>query len=395
MNFEFFVARRYLTSRLTTIIATGGVFVGVSCLLISLSIMNGFQNELKRRILGGTPHILIQKYFNEPMGDYPILMEEIKKFDFVESVAPFIYTKSIIRFRRNTDGVVIKGVVPELEKEITDVAKNTVEGEFSLLDKGVVIGIDLANALNVQIGDTILIATPFSTTFGILPAAQRFILRGIFDLGMYEYNSSFVYLNISDVQKLYELKENVSGIEVKVKNIYQAPHYARRIEQEIGYPYKVNDWIKLNHSLFAALKFEKVLTFIVLLLIILVAAFNIVGVLIMLVHKKIKDIGILKSIGVKAGEIMRIFIYKGTIIGLVGTAMGVIFSMAACYFLDHWRVINLPGDVYFIETLPVEMNLIDFIIVSIAAIVISFCASLYPAYQASRFTIVDAIRYES
>ncbi len=395
MSFEFFVARRYLTSRLTTIIATGGVFVGVSCLLITLSIMNGFQNELKRRILGGTPHILIQKYFNEPISDYQSVVDQLKNFEFIESSAPFIYTKSIIRFKRNTDGVVIKGVIPELEAKITDVAKNIVDGEFDLEGKSVVLGIDLSHSLNARVGDTILIATPFSTTFGILPAAQRFILKGVFDLGMYEYNSSFVYLSLSEVQKLYDLKDKVSGIELRVKDIYKTPHYARLIERTIGYPYKVLDWIKLNHSLFAALKFEKALAFIVLLLIVLVAAFNIIGVLLMLVNKKIKEIGILKSMGARSKEIMRIFIYKGTTIGIVGTALGVAFSLIACSLLNRWKVINLPGDVYFIETLPVEMNLTDFLLVAIAAVLISFTASLYPAYLASRLTIVDAIRYES
>lgn len=395
MNFEFFIARRYLTSRLTTIIATGGVFVGVSSLLITLSIMNGFQNELKRRILGGTPHILIQKFFNEPLSDYATLLKEIKQFDFIESAAPFIYTKSIIRFRRSTDGVVIKGVIPEMECQITDVGKSMVDGSFTLAERGVVIGVDLADALNARIGDTILVATPFATTFCVLPAAQRFVLNGIFDLGMYEYNSSFVYLHMAEVQKLYDLKDQVSGIEVRVKDIYRAPQFARRIDEAIGYPYKVTDWIRLNHSLFAALKFEKVLAFIVLLLIVLVAAFNIVGVLWMLVNKKTKDIGIMKSMGAKAGSIMKIFVYKGTVIGTVGTALGVVFSVVACYLLNRWKVINLPGDVYFIQTLPVEMNFGDFALVAVAALVISFAASLYPAYKASRLTIVDAIRYES
>ncbi len=395
MNLELFVARRYLTSRLTTIIATGGVFVGVSCLLITLSIMNGFQNELKRRILGGTPHILIQKYFNEPMSDYRGVMEEIKRFDFVEHTAPFVYTKSIIRYRLNTDGVVIKGVVAEREREITDVGKSMVDGEFSLDNRGAVIGVDLADGLNARVGDTILIATPFTTSFGVLPAAQRFVVRGIFDLGMYEYNSSFVYLAMKDVQKLYNLNDQVSGIEIRVTDIYKAPDYAKRLEEAIGYPYKVTDWVRLNHSLFAALKFEKVLAFIVLLLIVLVAAFNIVGVLVMLVNKKTKEIGILKSMGARAGAIMRIFVYKGTIIGTFGTVLGILFSVGACYFLNRWKVINLPGDVYFIETLPVEMNATDFLLVAVAAILISFIASLYPAYKAARLTIVDAIRYES
>ncbi len=395
MNFEFFIARRYLTSRLITIIAIGGVFVGVSCLLITLSIMNGFQNELKRRILGGTPHIVIQRYFNEPISDYKKLLTQVKGFNFVKNAAPFIYTKSIIRFRRSTDGVVVRGVIPELEKDITDVAKNITEGSFSLDGRSVVIGVDLASGLNAHVGDTLVIASPFSTSFGILPVAQRFVLKGIFDLGMYEYNSSFVYLHLDEVQRLYDLKGNVSGVEVRVDDIYNAPHYSKIIEQSIGYPYKVTDWIKLNHSLFAALKLEKIITFIVLLLIILVAAFNIIGVLVMLVNKKTKEIGILKSMGATAVGIMRVFVYKGTIIGLIGTTLGIIFSITACYFLNRWHIINLPGDVYFIQTLPVEMNLSDFVVVAIAAVLISFIASLYPAYQASRLTVVDAIRYES
>lgn len=212
MNFKFFIARRYLTSRLITVIAVGGVFVGVSCLLITLSIMNGFQNELKRRILAGTPHIVVQKYFNEPMSDYQPLIDQIRKFAFVTHVAPFIFTKSIIRRQRSTDGVVIRGVIPELEQQITEVSQNMVDGEFSLDNNGAVVGIDLANSLNIRPGDTILIASPFSTSFGVMPVARRFVLHGIFDLGMYEYNSSFVYLHLKDVQKLYDLEKTSPGL---------------------------------------------------------------------------------------------------------------------------------------------------------------------------------------
>jgi lipoprotein-releasing system permease protein len=398
MNTEFFVARRYLLSRhrkflsMSTTIAIGGVFVGVAALLITLSMMNGFQNELRRRILGGTPHIIVRKYFNEPVREYGNIAEKIKKYKFTQASAPFVYQKSVIKFRRHLDGVIIKGVDEKLEKEITEIGQKMISGVFEL-DGGCVIGVELAHNLGVSVGDSVVIALPFGEQLGLLPRAKKVELRGIFDFGYFDYNATLVYMGMKDVQVLFEMGESISGVELKIDDIYKAPQYAREIEEDLGYPYRAQDWIESNRSVFAALKIEKIITFIVLVLIIIVAGFNIVGSLINMVKKKTKEIGIMRSYGFTAPKIMRIFIYHGSIIGIIGTLLGLVFAFAACQLLDRYQV-SLPGDIYFIETLPVEIELNDFIVTAIAAILISFLATIYPAKRATELTTVEALRNE-
>ncbi len=372
MNTEFFIARRYLYSKkrkffsLSTAIAVGGIFVGVSALLITVSMMNGFQNELRRRILGGTPHIIVGKYFNEPLENHALLMEKIKDENFIEDMAPFVYQKSIVRFRRQMDGVLLKGVEPEIERQITEISSRIVDGAFDLED-GCAIGVELAHNLRIDIGDTLIVAYPFGDQFGVLPRVKKVVLNGIFDFGYYEYNSILVIMHIKDVQALFDMKDLVSGIELKVDDVYKTPSYTKIIEKKLGYPYRAKDWIDNNRNVFAALKLEKIVTFIVLALIILVGGFNIVGTLTNLVKKKTKEIGILRSFGVSRIGIMKIFVYHGLIIGIAGTILGLIFSFVACSILSRYEFINLPGDVYFIETLPVEMDAGDFLITAAAA----------------------------
>ncbi len=399
MVVELFIARRYLRSRyrkffsLSTIIAIGGIFVGVSALLITLSIMNGFQNELRRRILGGTPHIIVRRFFNEPLENYQEIMKKLEGFPFIKAKAPFILTKSLIKNKMNADGVVIRGVIPELERTVTEVGNNIIDGTFDL-DNGCVIGIELAHNLKAAVGDTLTVTSPFTEQIGLLPLSKRLVLKGIFDLGVYDYNATIVYMHIRDTQKLFGLGNAVSAIELKVDDVYKTPVYSKIIEEHIGYPYRVLDWIESNHSVFAALKLEKVVTFIVLTLIIVVAGFNIVGTLVNIVKKKTKEIGILRSYGFTRKQIMRIFIYLGIIMGFIGTALGIIFSIIVCYLLNKYQFVNLPGDVYFIQTLPVEMSLNDFVAVAIASILISFLATIYPAYRAASLVTVEALRNE-
>jgi lipoprotein-releasing system permease protein len=398
MNTELFIARRYMLSRrkkflsMSTAIAIGGVFVGVAALLITLSMMNGFQNELRRRILGGTPHIIVRKYFNEPIREYKNIAEQIKNYRFIEASAPFVYQKSVIKYKRQLDGVIIKGVDDQLEKEITEIGSKMISGIFEL-DGGCVIGVELAHNLGASVGDSVVIALPFGDQIGLLPRAKKVELRGIFDFGYFDYNATLVYMGMEDVQALFEMGESISGVALKIDDIYKAPQYARQIEEDLGYPYRGQDWIESNRSVFAALRIEKVITFIVLILIIIVAGFNIVGTLINMVKKKTKEIGIMRSYGFTAPRIMRIFIYHGTSIGIIGTILGLVFAFVACQFLDQYQV-SLPGDIYFIETLPVEMEFSDFLVTAIAAILISFLATIYPAKRATGLTTVEALRNE-
>ena len=398
MNTELFIARRYMRSRhrrflsLSTAIAIGGVFVGVAALLITLSMMNGFQNELRRRILGGTPHIIVRKYFNEPIQDQQQVLEKLSHYEFISASAPFIYQKSVIKYKRQLDGVIIKGVDDRLEREITEIGQKMISGIFEL-DGGCVIGVELAHNLGVSVGDSVVIALPFGDQLGLIPRAKKLELRGIFDFGYFDYNATLVYMDIGDVQSLFEMDGGISGVELKVDDIYKAPQYARRIEEDLGYPYRAQDWIESNHSVFAALRIEKIITFIVLVLIVIVAGFNIIGMLINMVKKKTKEIGIMRSYGFTASKIMRIFVYHGTIIGVIGTVLGLVFAFVACLFLDQYQV-SLPGDIYFIETLPVEMELTDFLVTAVAAIFISFVATIYPAKRAADLTTVEALRNE-
>lgn len=399
MLVELFIAQRYLRSRhrrffsLSAAIAIGGIFVGVSALLITLSIMNGFQNELRRRILGGTPHIIVRRFFNEPLEDYQQVMDKLEGLSFIKAKAPFIITKSLIRNKKNADGVVIRGVDAELEKKITEVNEHMIDGVFDL-EGGCVMGIELARNLKTGVGDTLIVTSPFTEQIGLLPRAKRLVLKGIFDLGVYDFNATIVYMNIKDVQTLFEIGDAVSAIELKVDDVYKTPYYSKLIEERIGYPFRVQDWIESNHSVFAALKLEKIVTFIVLTLIIIVAGFNIIGTLVNIVKKKTKEIGILRSYGFTTNQIMRIFIFVGIIMGTIGTVLGILFSVVACLLLNKYQFINLPGDVYFIQTLPVEMSFSDFIAVAIAAIVISFFATIYPAFRAANLVTVEALRNE-
>lgn len=367
--------------------------MGVAALLITLSMMNGFQNELRRRILGGTPHIIIRRYFNEPLRDHKAAMLALEKYKFIKAMAPFIIQKSVIRSRKMMDGVVLKGVDETLEKNITEIEHKIVDGIFELKD-GCVMGIELAHNLKVTVGDTLIIASPFGNQLGMLPRSKRVILKGIFDFGYYDYNSTIVYMDLEDVQSLFEMGDVISAIGLSVDDVYATPGYSELLERELGYPFRAEDWIKKNHSVFAALKLEKIITFIVLTLIILVAGFNIIGTLVNMVKKKTKEIGILRSYGFTSGSIMRLFIYHGSMIGIIGTTLGLIFAFVTCLILDKIVFIHLPGDVYFIETLPVEMATQDFIVTAVAAILISFLSTIYPAKRATKLTTVEALRNE-
>ena len=406
MRFELFMARRYLRGRGKrmfsgiTAIAMGGVFVGVAAILIVLSVENGFHQELKDRILGATPHVVVAKYSYSPI-DYPgegdSLLQKIGRVPGVVSVAPFVYAKTLVRTENGVEGVVIRGVDPEHESDITGISGTVSEGEFAFDSGGVVIGVELARMLGLSVGDRLNLASPFggtSTPLGFMPRTRYFRVNGIFDSGMYEYNSSFIYLSLAAIQQFLGMEGMVTGFEVRVRDVYSSNRIARRITRELGYPYRATDWIMQNRNLFTALRLEKVVTFIVLVLIVLVAAFNIIGMLTMMVIRKTREIGILKAMGAKSSTVTRIFVLVGGFIGIIGTGAGAGFGLVACWLLNKYRFVSLPGDVYFIKNLPVQMLTQDFVLVSLAAILITFAATIYPALKAARLVPLEAIRYE-
>ncbi|MEO0067782.1 MAG: lipoprotein-releasing ABC transporter permease subunit [candidate division WOR-3 bacterium] len=406
MGFEFFVARRYLRGRSRRLlsgpsaIAMGGVFVGVAAIIIVLSVENGFHKELRDRILGASPHITVSQFGYKPIdygGEADSILKKIRQVPGVVQVAPFIYSKILMRAGSLVEGGVVKGIEPDAEGEITDIAKSMVEGSFAFDSSGLVIGCELARNLGLFVGDEIVLFSPFAgtaTPVGYLPRTKTFRVQGIFDAGMYEYNASFVFVSLADLQQFLGMPGKINGFEIKCSDPLNATRIARRIAIELGMPFRATDWIAQNRNLFTALRLEKVVTFIVLVLIVLVAAFNIVGMLTMMVIRKTREIGILKTIGARSKSITRIFMLVGLLIGVIGTGLGALFGFIVSYLLNRYRFVSLPGDVYFIKNLPVEMQWQDFVLVCFAALVITFLATFYPAWRAAKLQPVEAIRYE-
>ena len=407
MKFEYFVARRYLRSKRVTIfqsiiiiISICGVFIGVATVLIVLSVMSGFHKDLRDKILGTNAHIAVLKYFNEPITEYDSVLAMVKETPHVMGAAPFIYTKVMINHDSYVDGIVLRGIDERHLSEVSNIESKIIYGNFDLTNgdvPGIVLGSILADNLRVHTGDelTIFSTANFTPTpMGIIPKYKTFRVAGIFEAGMFEYDAALAYVSLESAQKLIGMGNAVTGIEVKIDDLYKAPEIAKQLETKLGFPFRANHWVRMNRSLFAALKLEKVVMFIILILIIVVAASNIIGSLILIVIQKTKDIGILKSMGASSRQIMKIFMLQGLIIGGIGTALGLAAGIVVSVLLDRYKFISLPSDVYFIDTLPVHMVLSDFVIVGIAAVVICFLATIYPAMRAARLDPVRAIRYE-
>jgi lipoprotein-releasing system permease protein len=409
MSYEFFIAKRYLRSKrktkfvsVITLISVGGILIGVTALDFILSMMNGFEKEVRSRIIGTTAHVSVFSTYKEGIDNYQELVPLIKQAGHVKEVAPYIYYKAAIASKTGSDGIVVRGIDPEQEKLVTDLERNLKVGSLHLEQEGdelpgVLLGATLADRLGVELGDNVVL---FSLKEGSLtsgwtqPKASKLKLRGIFETGMYEYDASLAYISLPTAQKLFNLGSRITGLHVKLDNLYQAQRVAEELEEKLGYHYYALDWMHMHKNLFSWMQLEKYAMFIVLSLIVAVAAFNIISTLIMVVIEKRKDIGILKSMGSNNASIMKIFMFEGLVVGAVGIILGSALGYILCWIQRSFNIISLPPEIYFISTLPVETRPLDFILVAAAAMVLTFLATVYPARRAAQLSPVEAIRYE-
>ncbi|MEA2062670.1 MAG: ABC transporter permease [Gemmatimonadota bacterium] len=414
MRVEFFIGLRYLVSRrssllsMFTLISISGVFVGVMALIVILAVLNGFHDDLRDKILGTMPHVTIHTYNGEPIAGYDSLIMELAGLAEVESVAPLIYSEGmVVSDGRNNVGVILRGVDPEREIRITRISDFISSGEFSFTDTpadgeiaypSLVIGSYMAQLLLVGVGDVVTVWAPRGvkiTPFGLSAPWRKFRVRGIFETGLFDVDSKFAYMDLGQTQSFFGMKHACSHIEINLNEVDSAAEVREEIVQLLGgYPFTGTDWLTYNRNLFEALKLEKAVMFVILTLIVLVASFNIVSTLTLLVMDKTREIGILRSMGLKASSVGLIFIFNGLVIGLAGTVLGAAAGYGLCTLLSKYNLIEIPADVYFISNFPVNMQASDVVIVTTASLVISLAATIYPAFRASALTPVEAIRHE-
>lgn len=407
LPYQLFIALRYLKSKkkyravsVTTAISISGVAVGVMALLVVLSVMSGFHLDLQKKILGANAHIIIRDY-KGAIQSYENTAEKLKGEKDIISYAPFVLGQVMVSSGNRTHGVFMRGINPDKESQTTDILSHVKDGDFSKLSEegeipGIILGKELASSLGVFVDDKINIVSPLGEIgpMGMLPKIRQFRVVAIFEIGMFEYDSSLVLTNIKSAQEFFSMDGTISGIEVKLHDIYKAPEIKKHLQKKLGFPYYVMDWMQMNKNLFSALKLEKFAMFVILVLIILVASFNIISNLIMNVIEKSREIAILKAIGATNKSIMAIFIMQGLFIGIIGTTIGVLGGFGLGYILNTYQIIKLPADVYYLSHLPVKMNLFDFVTVSLSAITITLLATIYPAWQAAKLDPVEPLRYE-
>lgn len=406
MRYPLFIALRYLKGgrgspflSVITLISITGVTLGVAALIITLSVMNGFHEDLRDKIVGTNAHLVILKEGAEGLSNYKELGEEVEKMEHVLATSPFIFGQAMIISSQSSLGVVIRGIDISKEIQITDLDENIIKGK--LKDFGpnsLILGKELAMSLGADVNDLVKVISPkgIATPVGMKPKFKSFKVAGIFDTGMYEYDSTLAYVTLDSARALFGMGNVVTGLQVKIDDIYQADKMDKRIQKELGYPYWVRNWMELNSNLFAALRMEKITMTVILVLIILVAAFNIASALIMKVIRKTKEIGILKAMGAQRRSIMSIFILEGLIIGLMGTLLGTFIGSLICFLQDKYHFVKLPGggEVYYISILPISMKGGDILLIILATIGISLLATIYPAWRGARLDPVEAIRYE-
>ena len=411
MAFEYFIGRRYLRARqkqafitLITVLAMAGITVGVMALIVVIGVMKGFEDDLRSRILGGQSHIVVKSEDGAITG-YQRLVKEVEQVDGVEAATPFNDVQGVLRSKYSISPAKIKGIDPatagRVIKTLADVSLpdetglTSREGNQTQLPT-IVLARELARNLGSNIGDVISLISPGKLGSAIMqiPVMKQFEISGFFQSGLYEYDNSFAYIHLKDSQKILGTENSVTGIEVRVNNIYKAHKIAKLIDAKLGLPYRAQDWMQLNQTLFQAMKTERQVMFIILTLAILVAAFSIASTLIMLVIGKTRDIAILKTMGATNKSIRKIFVFNGMIIGIVGTGLGLGLGLLLSTILKHYDIRHLTGGIYYlIDRVPVKLDVLDIVSIISATLVICFLATLYPARQAAKINPVDSIRY--
>ena len=442
MRFELFVASRYLRAKrrqafigIITAISIAGVAAGVASLVIALAINNGFRQDLQQRLLGSTSHISLQRIADDGIRDWPALMDRLSQQPHVVAAAPAIFEQVLISRGPRARGAVLKGMIPKYERRVGDLLNSGTEGSAAALEAPapssgsagprsaeadqssaaaespdslaavqqrvaamppIVLGKDMADNLGAAVGSVVLVTSPQGelTPFGMVPKYNRFRVVGIFNSGFFDYDSSWAFARLSDAQQLFGLGDLISVLEFKVDDIYKADQISRQLEQAAGKGFMATNWMEQNKALFRALRLERVVTFITIGLIVFVAALNILISLIMMVMEKTRDIAVLISMGTRKRQVRNVFIAQGVLIGLIGTALGLLLGYALSYAGGHYHLISLSPEVYSIDYVPFAPRPVDGLMVAFVAIGVSFVATLYPSWSASRILPAEALRYE-
>jgi lipoprotein-releasing system permease protein len=437
MRFEFFIAARYLRAKrrqavvgVITAISVIGVAAGVASLIIALAITNGMRRDLQDRLLGSTAHVELMRIAADGIKNWQPLLERLRKVPHVTAAAPGLYGQVLISRGARSGGALIKGVIPADEKTVGDLLQSVVDGSVKELEPvtnssepqaittisqsarkasapagsidtvsavpPIVIGKDLAETLGVKVGEGVLVTSPQGelTPLGMVPRYRKFQVVGIFRSGFYQYDSSYAFMRLTDAQRLFSEPDLISVISFKVDDLYHADRVGRTIEAEAGKGFQTTNWMEQNRELFRALKLEQIVTFIVLALIVCVAALNILIALTMMVMEKTRDIAVLMSFGVRADQVRKIFLLQGLLISMIGTLLGLIVGFSLSWLGGHYRFIHLDAAVYSIDYLPFAPRVWDAVLVAAVSLGISLIATIYPSGSAAKVLPAEALRYE-
>jgi lipoprotein-releasing system permease protein len=383
------------------VISVLGVMIGVMALVVVLSVMNGFRADLMSKILGVKSHLLVLSY-KGAFNDYKRVAGRVGQVEGAVATTPFIHSQVMVNRSGNVSGAILRGIQPETAGNVLSIERMIKDGSLSSLESSwdglptIIIGNELSKQLGAYPGDVLNMISPEGklTPMGRVPNSQKYKVTAVFDSGMYEYDASMAFVSLKEAQAFLGFGDRVSGLEVRVKDVYKSDKVGLKIQNALGNPYWTKDWKVMNKSLFSALKLEKFAMFVILTMIVLVGALNIISTLVMVVMEKTRDVAILRAMGASAKSIMTIFMVQGLLVGLVGTLAGLASGLGICHLLARYKFISLPSDVYYITTLPVRVEFWDVCLVSLSAVVISFLATIYPSWHASKLNPVEAIRYE-